>query len=211
MFYPCHPVYTRSLSSLSFRFYQSLITPTLIYLYVFSLPLTLLFIIKIKTTSFLTHSVQTNTTGPVSLVLDLHIVHECWGSRSDPSRNRHLHHSTLTIQIGDLMRLSLTRLENITPTKITIPLTKSVPLCISSKTQGVIILIIRLISLVRLGGYIVNLCVLYSYRIIGKLSESRKIYFLTQGTLTCTRDMTYYTSTGYHRDPTDPTILILDI
>ena len=30
--------------------------------------------------------------GPVSLVMDLHIVHECSGSISDPSRNGHLHY-----------------------------------------------------------------------------------------------------------------------
>ncbi len=29
-------------------------------------------------------------TGPVSLVLDLHITHERWGSNSDPSINGHL-------------------------------------------------------------------------------------------------------------------------
>jgi hypothetical protein len=31
-----------------------------------------------------------NVTGPESLVLDLHIVHERWGSRSDPSINGQL-------------------------------------------------------------------------------------------------------------------------
>jgi hypothetical protein len=31
-------------------------------------------------------------TGPVPLVLDLHIVHERWGSSSDPSINGHLHY-----------------------------------------------------------------------------------------------------------------------
>jgi hypothetical protein len=30
--------------------------------------------------------------GPVDLVLELHIGHECWGSSSDPSLNGHLHY-----------------------------------------------------------------------------------------------------------------------
>jgi hypothetical protein len=34
-----------------------------------------------------------NATGPVSLVLDLRIAHERFGSSSDPSINRHLHYS----------------------------------------------------------------------------------------------------------------------
>ena len=34
----------------------------------------------------------TNTSGPVPLVLDLHITHERWGSISDPSINGHLHY-----------------------------------------------------------------------------------------------------------------------
>ena len=33
-----------------------------------------------------------NVSGPVSLVLDLLITHERWGSRSDPSINGHLHY-----------------------------------------------------------------------------------------------------------------------
>jgi hypothetical protein len=33
-----------------------------------------------------------NLTGPVFLVLDLRITHECFGSRSDISINRHLHY-----------------------------------------------------------------------------------------------------------------------
>ena len=32
------------------------------------------------------------TTGPVSLVLDLRIAHDRWGSSSDPSINGHLHY-----------------------------------------------------------------------------------------------------------------------
>jgi hypothetical protein len=33
-----------------------------------------------------------NTAGPVPVVLDLLITHECWGSRSDPSINGHVHY-----------------------------------------------------------------------------------------------------------------------
>ncbi len=32
-----------------------------------------------------------NVTGPMPLVLDLRLTHECWGSNSDPSINGHLH------------------------------------------------------------------------------------------------------------------------
>ena len=35
-----------------------------------------------------------NTEGPVSLVMDLWIVHELWGSNSNPSLNGHLHYPT---------------------------------------------------------------------------------------------------------------------
>ncbi len=34
----------------------------------------------------------TNTTGPMSLVLDLRIVHERWGNSFDSSMNGHLHY-----------------------------------------------------------------------------------------------------------------------
>ena len=62
---------------------------------------------------------------------------------------------TIMILIGHLMRLSLTKLENIVMIIITIPLTRS-SLC--------------LLLLTRLGGYTVNLCVFYFYKIIGKLT-----------------------------------------
>ncbi len=39
-------------------------------------------------------SYLSNTSGPVSLVLDLHITHEHWGSSSNPSLNGHLHYPT---------------------------------------------------------------------------------------------------------------------
>ena len=53
------------------------------------------------------------------------------------------------------MRLALTRLENMALTIITTPLMLS-PLC--------------LLLLVRLAGYMVNLCAFYSYRLIRKLT-----------------------------------------
>jgi hypothetical protein len=53
------------------------------------------------------------------------------------------------------MKLLLTKLENIALTVITIRLILY-PLC--------------LLLLVRLGGYIVNLCDFYSYKLIGKLT-----------------------------------------
>jgi hypothetical protein len=65
---------------------------------------------------------------------------------------------TLMIWIGPLctlMRLSLTKLENIELTIITI-LHMLFPL--------------RLLLLVRPGGYIVTLCVFYFYKFIGKLT-----------------------------------------
>ena len=53
------------------------------------------------------------------------------------------------------MRLPLTKLENMALIIITIPLMLS-PLC--------------LLLLVRLGGYTVNLCAFYFYKLIGKLT-----------------------------------------
>ena len=37
---------------------------------------------------------MSNATGPVSLVMDLGIPHELWGSTSNPSLNGHLHYPT---------------------------------------------------------------------------------------------------------------------
>ena len=53
------------------------------------------------------------------------------------------------------MRLPLTKYDSIVLIMIIVPLTLS-PLC--------------LLLLVRLGGYIVNLCAFYFYRLIGKLT-----------------------------------------
>ena len=95
----------------------------------------------------------TNATGPVSLVLDLHIAHDRWGSSSDPSINGHLHYPT--DMDSHLMRLPLTKLENIVLIMITAPPLPS-PLC--------------LLFLVRPGGYTVNLCAFYFFKLIGKLT-----------------------------------------
>jgi hypothetical protein len=67
---------------------------------------------------------------------------------------------TLMIWIGHLTRLLLTKLENIVLIIITIPRLVS-PLC--------------LILLVRPGGYTVNLCSFYFYKLIGKLTDSLQL------------------------------------
>ncbi len=91
--------------------------------------------------------------GPVSLVLDLHIGHEGWGSSSDPSINGHLHYpndidGSLKETATDKIRKYRADYNNNPPT---LP-----PL--------------YLLLLVRLRVYIVNWCALYSYRLIGKLT-----------------------------------------
>ena len=105
-----------------------------------------------------------NVSGPVPLVLDLHIAHDRFGSRSDPSINGHLHYphdldGSLLHYPNDLDG----SLNEDTPDKFrqyradynNHPLTLS-PL--------------YLIFLVRLGDYMVNCCSIYSYRLIGKLT-----------------------------------------
>jgi hypothetical protein len=62
---------------------------------------------------------------------------------------------TLMIWIGHLIRLSLTRFESTALTIMTIPLT---------------LFALYLLLLVRLGDYTVNLYVLCSYRLLGKLT-----------------------------------------
>jgi hypothetical protein len=60
-----------------------------------------------------------NPVGTVSLVLDLLITHERWGSRTDPTLNGHLHYP---IDLDKpLMNPQETKLENTTPTIITTP------------------------------------------------------------------------------------------
>jgi len=88
----------------------------------------------------------------VNLVSDLGIAHERWGSISDPTLNGNWHYPN---DADMSIKKTARRLENITRTIITIPLTLSP---------------YYLLVLVRLGGYIVNLYVFYSYRLIGKLT-----------------------------------------
>ena len=67
---------------------------------------------------------------------------------------------TLMMLIGHLMRLPLTKLENIALIIITTPPLPSF-LC--------------LLLLVRPGGYTVNLCAFYFYKLIGKLTASLQL------------------------------------
>ena len=67
---------------------------------------------------------------------------------------------TLMMWIGHLMRLPLTKLENIALIIITTPPPVS-PL--------------YLLLLVHRGGYTVNLCAFYFYKLIGKLTASLQL------------------------------------
>jgi hypothetical protein len=65
----------------------------------------------------------TNVTGPVSLVLDLPIDHECFGSNSDPNLNGHLHYpndtdGSLNETVTDKIRKYHTDYNNNPPTVI---------------------------------------------------------------------------------------------
>ncbi len=92
--------------------------------------------------------------GPVPLVLDLRIAHDRFGSSSDPSINGHLHYPNDVDR--SLNEAAADKFDNIALTiTITVPPTLS-PLC--------------LLLLVRLGGYIVNLCAFYFYKLIVKLT-----------------------------------------
>jgi hypothetical protein len=98
--------------------------------------------------------VNHDVTGPMTLVLDLRITHHRWGSSSDPSLNFHLHYPndvdrSLNEAVVDKIRKYRSDYNNNPPTI-------SPQLC--------------LLSLVRLGGYIVNLCSFYFYKLIGKLA-----------------------------------------
>jgi hypothetical protein len=85
-----------------------------------------------------------NTSGPVPLVMDLRIDHEDSGVvLTLVLMDTYI---TLTIEIGHFMKMSLTRLENIALTMITIPLTLS-PL--------------SLLLVVRPGDDMVTLCTFY--------------------------------------------------
>jgi hypothetical protein len=90
-----------------------------------------------------------NVVGPVSLVLDLLITHDRFGSNSDPSLNGHLHYpndidKSLNEDTTDKIRKYRSDYNNMS--------------------------LLYLLFLVRVGDYIVNSCDFYSYRIFGKLT-----------------------------------------
>jgi hypothetical protein len=106
----------------------------------------------------------TNATGPVPLVLDLHIVHVRFGSSSDPTLNDTLHYPNPT----DIDR----SLNEAVTEKI---ITQTIIIIQRSITQTIIIIHLILSRLYRLllvpqTDYIVNLLDFYSYRLIGKLT-----------------------------------------
>ncbi len=64
-----------------------------------------------------------NEVGPLPLVLDLHITHDCFGSSSDPSLNGHLHYPndvdiSLTETATDKIRKYSTDYNNNPPTSV---------------------------------------------------------------------------------------------
>ncbi len=88
------------------------------------------------------------------MVLGLHITHDRFGGTSDLNVNGHLHYP------NDIDRsLNETVTDKIPKYRMTIIITH------------LTLLHLFLILLVRLGGYIVNLCDFYSYRTIGKLTD----------------------------------------
>jgi hypothetical protein len=94
-----------------------------------------------------------NAAGPVSLVLDLRIAHDRFGSSSDPSINGHLHYPadmdrTLKEAAAD-KNLQFRADYNNRPSH-------AIPVC--------------LLLLLSLGVSTVNLCAFYFYRLIGKLT-----------------------------------------
>ena len=100
-----------------------------------------------------------NETGPVPLVLDLRIAHDRVGSSTDPTLNGHLRYpNNLDQSLNDNL---LIKYGNIV-------LTTTIGLL--TLYHLYLILLVRLLVLVRLGGYIVNLSDFYSYRLIGKLT-----------------------------------------
>jgi hypothetical protein len=96
-----------------------------------------------------------NAAGLVFLVLDLHIAHERFGSSSDPSINGHLRYpNDVDRSLNEAASHKIRKLD-IALIIITILLILY-PSC--------------LLLLLRLRGYIVNLCDFYSYKLIGKLT-----------------------------------------
>jgi hypothetical protein len=118
----------------------------------------------------------TNTTDPVSLVMDLHIDHDRFVSSSDPSLYGHLHYpndidKSLNEDTVDKIRKYRTDYYNNPPTSVTF-----ISAIIS--TSG------------RLQCCIVNSLDCYSYRLIGKLTAflQRQEFILSNPTVE------YYTS-----------------
>ena len=94
-----------------------------------------------------------NETGPVSLVLDLRITHDRFGSSTDPSLNGHLHYPSnidrsLNEAAADKIRKYRADYNNNPPNTVSF-----MPAIASTS-----------------GGYILNLSDFYSYRLIGKLT-----------------------------------------
>ena len=94
-----------------------------------------------------------NAAGPVPLVLDLRIAHERWGSSSNPSLNGHLHYPaeinrTLKEAAADKILEYRADYNNRPSNAISF-----MPAIASTS-----------------GRLLVNLCALYSYRLIGKLT-----------------------------------------
>ena len=98
-----------------------------------------------------------NAAGPVSFVLDLRIVHDRFGSSSDPSLNGNLHYPndidrSINEAAADKIRKYRADYNNNPPSVVSF-----MPAIAS--------------TVVVLGGYITNLSDFYSYRIIGQLQE----------------------------------------
>ena len=69
-------------------------------------------------------------TGPVSLVVDLHITHERFGSSSDPSINGHLHYPNdldQTLNEGDVDKIRVYRTDYNNRPSNTISFISSIP------------------------------------------------------------------------------------
>jgi hypothetical protein len=103
----------------------------------------------------------TNETGPVTLMLDLLIVHDRVGSSTDPTLNGQLRHpNNLDQSLNDVVVDKVREYHgdyNMNPVR-------------SPNSVRVTLYHLCRLLLVRLGGYMVNLSDFYSYRLIGKLT-----------------------------------------
>jgi hypothetical protein len=88
--------------------------------------------------------------GPVSLVLELRIVHDRWGSSSDPSINDHLHYPNDLD--GSLKEAVTDKIRNITLIIITIPQTLS-PLCLLLSVRRGVYIVCELVLLLFLQSH----------------------------------------------------------